>query len=227
MTTRKKARKKTTQKKAGRAASAGVKSARSGTARPSRARAEGAVRDLLAYIGEDVGREGLRETPARVVRAWDEAARGYLEDPVALLERTFTETEGYDEIILLTGIQFVSHCEHHMLPIIGQAHVGYLPARRIVGISKLARLVEIYAARLQVQEKMTAQIASSVNEILRPRGVGVVIEATHQCMSGRGIRKPGVVMTTSSMLGTFRTRPSTRAEFLSLIGRARRGRVVE
>ncbi|MGR4001275.1 MAG: GTP cyclohydrolase I FolE [Alphaproteobacteria bacterium] len=192
--------------------------------RPSREEAELAVRALLSYIGEDVAREGLRETPARVVRAWDEASRGYKENPVALLERTFTETEGYDEIILLAGIQFVSYCEHHMLPIVGQVHIGYLPARRIVGISKLARLVEIYAARLQVQEKMTAQIAHSINQILKPRGVGVVVEATHQCMSGRGIRKPGVVMTTSSMLGTFRTRASTRAEFLSLLAHTRRAR---
>ena len=189
-------------------------------ARPvAREEAEGAVRTLLAYLGEDPGREGLRETPARVVRAWDEASTGYERDPHELLRRTFSETAGYDEIIVLAGVHFVSHCEHHMLPIAGQAHIGYLPRRRVVGISKLARLVELYAARLQVQEKMTAQIARALDETLRPRGVGVILEATHMCMTARGVRKPGVVMTTSSMLGTFRTKASTRAEFLSLINK--------
>lgn len=189
--------------------------------RPAREEAERAVQVLLSFLGEDPTREGLVETPARVVRSFEEACRGYDEDPRSLLARTFSETNGYDEIILLTGIHFVSLCEHHMLPISGRAHIGYLPGKRVVGISKLARLVEIYAARLQVQEKMTSQIADALSTVLKPRGVGIVIEATHHCMSGRGVRKPGVVMTTSSMTGKFRSDPRTRAEFLALVGHSR------
>ncbi|MEK9832654.1 MAG: GTP cyclohydrolase I FolE, partial [Rhodospirillaceae bacterium] len=164
-------------------------------------------------------REGLLDTPDRVVRSYDEFFGGYLEDTVAILERTFSETDGYDEIVLLRNIGFVSHCEHHMAPIIGHAHVAYLPRTRVVGISKLARVVEAYARRLQIQEKMTAQIANIINEVLEPRGVAVVIEASHQCMSTRGVNKTGVNMVTSRMLGAFRDDPATRQEFLSMIGK--------
>ncbi|MGF1551913.1 MAG: GTP cyclohydrolase I FolE [Paracoccaceae bacterium] len=187
-------------------------------ARPSEAEAEEAVRTLLRWAGDDPDREGLRDTPGRVVRAYREWFRGYDEDPVALLARTFEEVEGYDEMVLLKDIRFESHCEHHLAPIVGRAHVAYLPAGRVVGISKLARVVDAYAKRLQVQEKMTAQIASSLSEVLAPRGVGVVIEAEHHCMSTRGVHKPGVSMVTSTMLGAFRRDPRTRKEFLDLIG---------
>ncbi|MBO23143.1 MAG: GTP cyclohydrolase I FolE [Rhodospirillaceae bacterium] len=187
--------------------------------RPSRDAARAAVRTLLAYAGDDPTREGLLDTPDRVVRSYDEFFGGYFEDPVAILERTFSETDGYDEIVLLRNIDFASHCEHHMVPIIGCAHVAYLPKTRVVGISKLARVVEAYARRLQIQEKMTAQIANIINEVLEPRGVAVVIEATHQCMSTRGVSKTGVNMVTSSMLGAFRDDPATRQEFLSMIGK--------
>ena len=185
--------------------------------KPSREEAEQAVRTLLLWAGDDPTREGLRETPARVVRSYDEFFAGYQEDPEALLERTFEETDGYDEIVLLKDIRFESHCEHHMAPIIGRAHVAYLPNKRVVGISKLARLVEMYAKRLQIQEKMTAQIANAINDILQPQGTAVVIEAAHQCMTTRGIHKPGVTMVTSTMLGAFRTDPSTRREFLAMV----------
>jgi len=188
-------------------------------ARPSSEQARAAVRTLLAYAGDDPAREGLLDTPDRVVRSYDEFFGGYLEDPVAILERTFSETDGYDEIVLLRNIGFVSHCEHHMAPIIGHAHVAYLPKTRVVGISKLARVVEAYARRLQIQEKMTAQIANIINEVLEPRGVAVVIEASHQCMSTRGVNKTGVNMVTSRMLGAFRDDPATRQEFLSMIGK--------
>ncbi len=188
-------------------------------ARPSSEQARAAVRTLLAYAGDDPAREGLLDTPDRVVRSYDEFFGGYLEDPVAILERTFSETDGYDEIVLLRNIGFVSHCEHHMAPIIGHAHVAYLPKTRVVGISKLARVVEAYARRLQIQEKMTAQIANIINEVLEPRGVAVVIEASHQCMSTRGVNKTGVDMVTSRMLGAFRDDPATRQEFLSMIGK--------
>jgi len=188
-------------------------------ARPSSEQARAAVRTLLAYAGDDPAREGLLDTPDRVVRSYDEFFGGYLEDPVAILERTFSETDGYDEIVLLRNIGFVSHCEHHMAPIIGHAHVAYLPKTRVVGISKLARVVEAYARRLQIQEKMTAQIANIINEVLEPRGVAVVIEASHQCMSTRGVNKTGVDMVTSRMLGAFRNDPATRQEFLSMIGK--------
>jgi GTP cyclohydrolase I len=176
------------------------------------------VRTLIRWAGDDPGREGLLGTPDRVVRAYEEFFNGYGEDPVALLHRTFEEISGYDEIVLLKDIRFESHCEHHMLPIIGKAHVAYLPDRRVVGISKLARLVEVYAKRLQIQEKMTAQVANTIDEVLRPKGVAVVIEAAHQCMTTRGVHKPGVSMVTSRMLGIFRTDPTTRREVLSMIG---------
>jgi GTP cyclohydrolase I len=190
------------------------------SARPSREEAEAAVRTLLRWAGDDPGREGLVGTPDRVVRSYEEFFAGYDVDPVALLERTFEETDGYDEIVLLRDIRLESYCEHHIVPIIGRAHVAYLPHRRVVGISKLARVVEAYAKRLQIQEKMTAQIANTINDVLQPRGVAVVIEAQHQCMTTRGIHKPGVSMVTSRMLGVFRDDPMTRRELLSMIGRA-------
>jgi GTP cyclohydrolase IA len=189
-----------------------------GPRRPTREEAEAAVRVLLAWAGDDPTREGLVGTPGRVARAYEEFFRGYAEDPVELLQRTFAEVEGYDEIVVLKDIRFESHCEHHLAPIIGKAHVAYLPSNRVVGISKLARLVEVYAKRLQIQEKMTAQIANTLDEVLKPRGVAVVIEAAHQCMTTRGVHKPGVTMVTSRMLGAFRDDPSTRREFLAMIG---------
>ncbi len=185
--------------------------------KPGREKAEAAIRTLLLWAGDDPAREGLRDTPARVVRAYEEFFRGYEEDPVALLARTFEEIEDYDEMVVLRDIRVESHCEHHMLPIVGRAHVAYLPARRVVGISKLARVVDAYARRFQIQEKLTAQIANSINEVLQPRGVAVVIEANHQCMSTRGVHKPGASMVTSRMLGAFRDDPCTRREFLGLI----------
>lgn len=188
------------------------------TDRPSREEAEAAVRTLLRWAGDDPGREGLVGTPDRVVRSYEEFFAGYALDPVAILERTFEETDGYDEIVLLRDIRLESHCEHHMVPIIGRAHVAYLPHRRVVGISKLARVVEAYAKRLQIQEKLTAQIANTIQEVLQPRGVAVVIEAAHQCMTTRGVHKPGVTMVTSRMLGAFRDDPTTRREFLAMIG---------
>ncbi|MBK8210301.1 MAG: GTP cyclohydrolase I FolE [Rhodospirillales bacterium] len=191
--------------------------------RPSRAEAEEAVRTLLLWAGDDPDREGLLATPSRVARAYEEHFAGYNEDPAMLLRRTFSETEGYDEIVLLRDIPFESHCEHHLAPIIGRAHVGYLPRHRVVGISKLARVVEAFAKRLQIQEKMTAQIANTIDAELQPLGVGVVIEATHQCMSTRGVHKPGVTMATSRMLGTFRDDASTRREFLAMLGDRSRG----
>ena len=188
-----------------------------GERRPTRAAAEAAVRTLLLWAGDNPDREGLRETPARVVRSYEEFFAGYATDPVALLERTFAETEGYDEIVLLRDIRLESYCEHHMVPIVGRAHVAYLPHRRVVGISKLVRVIEAYAKRLQIQEKLTAQIANTINDVLQPRGVAVVIEAAHQCMTTRGVHKPGVAMVTSRMLGAFRDDPTTRREFLSMI----------
>jgi GTP cyclohydrolase I len=186
--------------------------------RPSRKEAEAAVRTLIEWAGDDPTREGLRGTPDRVVRAYQEFFRGYGTDPVELLQRTFSEINGYDEMVVLRDIRFESHCEHHLAPIIGKAHVAYLPEKRVVGISKLARLVEVFAKRLQIQEKMTAQIANTLNDVLQPKGVAVVIEAAHQCMTTRGIHKPGVTMVTSSMIGAFREDPSTRREFLAMIG---------
>src|SRR4051812_24409945 len=190
-------------------------------ARPSRAEAESAVRTLLRWAGDDPDREGLLDTPARVVRSYEEFFAGYAVDPVAVLERTFAETEGYDEIVLLKDIRLESYCEHHMVPIIGRAHVAYLPAQRVVGISKLARVVNAYAKRLQIQEKLTAQIANTIQQVLEPRGVAVVIEAAHQCMTTRGVNKPGVTMVTSRMLGAFRDDPATRREVLAMIGGGR------
>jgi GTP cyclohydrolase IA len=187
--------------------------------KPSRAEAEHAVRTLIRWAGDDPDREGLVGTPDRVIRAYEEFFAGYGEDPRDILARTFEETDGYDEMVVLRDIRLESYCEHHMVPIIGKAHVGYLPAHRVVGISKLARIVEAYAKRLQIQEKMTAQIANCIQEVLEPRGVAVVIEAAHQCMTTRGIRKPGVGMVTSRMLGAFRDDPSTRREFLAMIGK--------
>lgn len=185
---------------------------------PSRAEAERAVRTLIRWAGDDPEREGLLGTPDRVVRSYQEFFAGYRESPADILRRTFTETDGYDEMVVLRDIAFESHCEHHMVPIIGKAHVGYLPDSKVVGISKLARVVEIYAKRLQIQEKMTAQIANVIDAELQPRGVAVVIEAAHQCMTTRGVHKPGVTMITSRMLGAFRDDAMTRREFLSMIG---------
>ena len=186
--------------------------------KPSREEAEAAVRTLLQWTGDDPSREGLIDTPARVVRAYEEYFKGYDEDPEKILGRSFDETEGYDEIVVLKDICFASHCEHHIAPILGKAHIAYLPRSRVVGISKLARLVETFGRRLQIQEKMTAQIANSLNNVLKPKGVAVVIEAAHECMTTRGIDKPGVNMVTSTMLGAFRDDPSTRREFMSIIG---------
>ena len=186
--------------------------------RPSREEAERAVETLLLWSGEDPQREGLLETPGRVVRAYEEFYDGYNRDPVSYLQRTFEEIEGYDEMVVLKDIRFESHCEHHMLPIIGRAHVGYLPNKRVVGISKLARVVDAYARRLQVQEKMTVQIAKCIQEVLDPKGVAVMIEASHQCMTTRGVHKPGVTMVTSQMLGALREDPKTRREFLAAVG---------
>jgi GTP cyclohydrolase I len=183
----------------------------------TRDEAEAAVKTLLRWAGDDPDREGLRDTPKRVVNAYDDWFSGYTSDPGEYLRRTFEEVEGYDEMVVLRDIAFESFCEHHMAPIIGRAHVGYLPTQRIVGISKLARVVEGYARRFQVQEKLTAQIAACIDETLKPRGVGVVIDAVHQCMTTRGVHKLGVSMVTSKMLGTFRADPSTRAEFLRFI----------
>ncbi len=186
-------------------------------ARPTREDAEAAVRTLIRWAGDDPLREGLLDTPARVARAYEEFYRGYGEDPVALLERTFSEVEGYDEIVLLRDIRLESHCEHHMVPIVGRAHVAYLPDRRVVGISKLARLVDAFAHRLQIQEKLTAQIADTIQEVLRPHGTAVIIEAVHECMSCRGVHKTGVSMVTSRMLGIFRENRSTRQELMAMV----------
>ena len=205
---------------AGKLAKAGTKKSAPKVAadkKPSRAEAEAAIRLLLRWAGDDPAREGLRDTPARVARSYEEFFKGYEEDPEALLARTFEETEGYDEMVVLRDIRLESHCEHHMVPIIGRVHVAYMPGTRVVGISKLARVVDAYARRFQIQEKLTAQIANTIQEVLQPRGVAVVIEANHQCMSTRGVHKPGASMVTSRMLGAFRDDPSTRREFLAMI----------
>ena len=186
-------------------------------AKVSKAQAEEAVRTLLRWAGEDPAREGLLETPKRVVEAYSDWFSGYAIDPREYLKRTFEEMAGYDEMVVLRDIEFESHCEHHMAPIIGRAHVGYLPTTKVVGISKLARVVDVFARRFQVQEKMTAEIARCINDVLQPRGVGVVIEAAHECMTTRGVHKRGVSMITSKMLGSFRTDARTRAEFLTFI----------
>jgi GTP cyclohydrolase I len=193
--------------------------------RPTREEAEAAVRTLLLWAGDDPEREGLLDTPARVIRAYEELFGGYHVDPVALLERTFEEVEGYDEIVLLRNIRLESYCEHHMVPIIGKAHVAYLPAKRVVGISKLARVVEAYGKRLQIQEKLTAQIANTIDRVLQPRGTAVIVESEHQCMTTRGVHQTGVAMVTSRMLGAFRTDPDTRRELLSLIRDGGGGRI--
>jgi len=187
--------------------------------KPSRPEAEAAIRTLIRWAGDDPAREGLVDTPSRVARAYEEFFSGYDIEPADLLRRTFEETDGYDEMVVLKDIRFESHCEHHMVPILGKAHVAYLPKRRVVGISKLARVVEAYAKRLQIQEKMTAQIANAIQEVLQPQGVAVVIEAAHQCMTTRGVHKTGVTMVTSRMLGAFRENDSTRKEFLAMIGK--------
>lgn len=187
--------------------------------RPARQEAEEAVRTLIRWAGDDPNREGLIGTPDRVARAYEEFFAGYADDPNEMLLRTFEEIEGYDEMVILRDIRIESHCEHHMVPIIGRAHVAYLPDKRVVGISKLARVVETYARRLQIQEKLTAQIANTIDQVLRPRGVAVVLEAAHQCMTTRGVHKAGVTMVTSRMLGAFRDGSETRREFLSMIGR--------
>ncbi|MEM5451049.1 MULTISPECIES: GTP cyclohydrolase I FolE [Paraburkholderia] len=186
--------------------------------RPTRDQAEEAVRTLIRWAGDDPQREGLTQTPARVARAYREFFSGYESDPMQILATTFSEVDGYDEMVVLKDIRFESYCEHHMVPIIGRAHVAYLPEHRVVGISKLARLVDVYAKRLQIQEKMTVQIADALNTVLQPKGVAVILEAAHQCMSTRGVHKPGASLVTSRMLGAFRDDPSTRREFLSIVG---------
>ena len=187
-------------------------------ARPTREEAEEAVRTLIRWAGDDPAREGLLDTPSRVVRSYDEFFAGYQSDPADILARTFSEVGGYDEMIVMNDIRFESHCEHHMAPIIGKVHIGYLPDQRVVGISKLARLVDVFANRLQIQEKMTADIADTLQRVLQPRGVAVVIEASHQCMTTRGVHKPGTSLVTSRMLGAFRENPATRREFLGMLG---------
>ncbi|MCP4781780.1 MAG: GTP cyclohydrolase I FolE [Hyphomicrobium sp.] len=184
--------------------------------RPSRTEVEAAFRTVIRWTGDNPDRDGLLNTPARLARAYEEYFRGYNEDPETVLSTTFEETEGYDEMIILRGISFESHCEHHIAPIIGRAWVAYIPDGRVVGISKLARIVEVYAKRLQIQEKMTAQIANAINNVLQPQGVGVIIKAEHYCMTARGIMKPGTDLVTSRMLGIFRSNAATRQEFLSM-----------
>ncbi|MBL0929618.1 MAG: GTP cyclohydrolase I FolE [Alphaproteobacteria bacterium] len=190
-------------------------------ARPTRESAQEAVRTLIEWAGDDPMREGLLGTPERVVRAYEEWFAGYNEDPVELLKRTFEETEGYDEMVVLRDVRFESVCEHHLAPILGTVHVAYLPAKRVVGISKLARVIDVYAKRMQIQEKMTAQIANTIEEVLQPKGVAVVVQAQHQCMSTRGVHKTGVSVVTSRMLGAFRDNESTRREFLAIVGAPR------
>ena len=184
--------------------------------RPDRAEVEQAIRTMIRWAGDDPMRDGLRETPDRVARAFEEYFSGYAQDPTEILRKTFEEIEGYDEMIVLRGVRFESHCEHHMAPIVGRAWVAYIPQGRVVGISKLARLVDIYAKRLQIQEKMTAQIANTINDVLKPEGVGVIIKATHHCMTTRGAHKPGTDLVTSRMLGVFRDNALTRQELLGL-----------
>lgn len=185
--------------------------------KPTQAEAEKAVRTLLLWAGDDPDREGLLDTPKRVAKAYTEFFKGYEEDAKTILSRTFEESEGYDEIITLKDVPFESHCEHHMVPFTGKVHIGYLPNKRVVGISKLARIVDVYAKRLQIQEKLTAQIAITINDVLQPKGVAVIVEATHQCMTTRGVHKDNVVMQTSKMLGRFRSDERTRNEFMTLV----------
>ena len=193
-----------------------IRPLRSEVDRPDRADVEAAFRTIIRWTGDDPEREGLIETPSRMARSFEEFFVGYAQDPVEFLQKTFEEIEGYDEMIVLRGIRFESHCEHHMAPIIGQAWVAYVPSGRVVGISKLARVVEVYAKRLQIQEKMTAQIANSINDVLKPQGVAVIIKASHHCMTTRGVHKPDLDLVTSCMLGCFRDNPLTRQEFLSM-----------
>jgi GTP cyclohydrolase I len=188
-----------------------------GTGRPDREQVEAAVRTIIRWAGDDPQRHGLIETPARVARAFEEFFAGYAEDPTLILQKTFEETDGYDEMIVLRGVPFESHCEHHLAPIIGRAWVAYVPRERVVGISKLARVVEAYAKRLQIQERLTAQIANTIDAVLKPQGVGVIIKATHHCMTTRGVHKPGTELVTSRMLGCLRHNPLARQEFLSLV----------
>ena len=185
--------------------------------KPNRQDAEAAVKTLLSFVGENANRPGLLETPKRVVKAYEDWFSGYNDDPKEVLSKTFDELEGYDEIILLRDIRIESHCEHHIAPFIGSAHVAYLPNKRVVGISKLARITRIYMKRMQIQEKLTAQIANCIQDVLKPKGVAVVVEAQHQCMTTRGIGTPGISMVTSQLLGKFRTDSSTRREFYSMI----------
>jgi GTP cyclohydrolase IA len=189
-------------------------------ARPSREDAEAAVRTLIQWIGDDPDREGLLDTPKRVVKAYEELFGGYWEDPTAILERTFEETEQYEEMVLLRDIRLESFCEHHILPIIGKVHIAYVPDGRVVGVSKLARVLEIFAKRMQIQEKLTAQVANTINEVLRPKGVAVVIEAAHECMTTRGVHKPGVTMVTKTLLGCFRDDPDARRDLFGFIGKS-------
>jgi GTP cyclohydrolase IA len=184
--------------------------------RPDRGEVESAVKTLIRWTGDDPGRDGLLDTPARVVRAFEEYFAGYGQDPALVLQKTFEIIEGYDEMIALRAIRFESHCEHHVAPIIGRAWVAYIPSGRVVGISKLARVVEIFAKRLQIQERMTTQIADTIQEVLQPQGVGVIIKATHHCMSTRGVHQPDTDLVTSRMLGCFRDNALTRQEFLTL-----------
>ena len=194
-----------------------VKLVRAISDRPNRAEVEAAFRTIIQWTGDDPSRDGLIETPARMARAFEEFFVGYSQDPAEIVQKTFEEIEGYDEMIALRGIRFESHCEHHMAPIIGQAWVAYVPSGRVVGISKLARVVEVYARRLQIQEKMTAQIANTINDVLKPQGVGVIIKASHHCMTTRGVHKLGSDLVTSRMLGCFRDNSLTRQEFLSMM----------
>ena len=187
------------------------------TSKPTRKEAEDAVRTLISWAGDDPKREGLIETPKRVVKSYEEFYAGYDQDPAEILSKVFEEIEGYDEIVLVKDILLESHCEHHMVPILGKAHVAYLPDKRVVGLSKLARVVDLYAKRLQTQETMTAQIADTINDVLKPKGVAVVIDAEHQCMSSRGVSKKGTSTVTSRMLGTFRDSQKSRMEFMNLI----------
>ena len=188
--------------------------------KPKREEAEEAVKTLIRWAGDNPTREGLIDTPARVVRAYEEFFAGYNEDPINILGATYEDISDYDNMVILKDIRLESHCEHHIVPIIGSAHIGYLPNKRVVGISKLARLVEVFAKRMQIQESLTAQIADTIDEVIKPKGVAVVIEAAHQCMTTRGIKKPGVSMVTSRMLGSFSDDPSARQEFFNMIGKS-------
>jgi len=209
---------KTPQRKAASSAAGPAAGIRRAPARPTREQAEDAVRVLLGWAGDDPTREGLLETPSRVVKAYEQFFAGYRSDPEVILAKTFEETNGYDEMVTVRDIRLESHCEHHMVPFIGKAHIAYLPDQRVVGLSKIARLVEIYARRLQIQEKLTVQIADAIDRVLKPKGVAVVLEAEHFCMTTRGVHKPGSVTVTSRMTGAFRDDPSTRREFLAMIG---------